>query len=131
MSVKRLDHVGVVVADPAAARRFLTDALGLEVDREVDASSIGRRGVFFRCGDVEIELIEELDPAERERVLGGARAKIEHLAVRVDSMQETMAALSAKGVRFSRGPVALGGRQNTWTDGDSCEGIVFQLIEKP
>ncbi|MGI8562071.1 MAG: VOC family protein [Candidatus Dormibacter sp.] len=131
MSVKGLDHVGVVVADMTEARRFLSEALGLQLDREVDASAIGRRGVFYKCGAVEIELIEELDPAARDRVLGGAQAKIDHLALTVDSLADTMAVLQARGVSFSRGPVEIGGRQNAWTGEGTSGGVTYQLVQKP
>ncbi|MDQ6899485.1 MAG: VOC family protein [Candidatus Dormibacteraeota bacterium] len=131
MSVKRLDHVGVVVADLPGAQRFLSEVLGLQLDREVDASAIGRRGVFYKCGDVEIELIQELDPAARDRVLEGAQAKIDHLALTVDSLAETMASLEAKGVSFGRGPVEIGGRQNAWTEQRTSGGVTYQLVQKP
>ncbi len=121
----------MVVADLPGAQRFLSEVLGLQLDREVDASAIGRRGVFYKCGDVEIELIQELDPAARDRVLEGAQAKIDHLALTVDSLAETMASLEAKGVSFGRGPVEIGGRQNAWTEQRTSGGVTYQLVQKP
>lgn len=127
MSLKRLDHIGVVVDDLEEAKRFLAETLGLELDRTVEIP--GRRGAFFRCGGSEIEVLEEMEPEARERILGGAKARIEHIAIEVDDLDRTMAALEGLGVRAGRAPIATGDRVNLWTDPDTCDGVMYQLIQ--
>ncbi|MDQ6774534.1 MAG: VOC family protein [Candidatus Dormibacteraeota bacterium] len=128
MTIKRLDHIGVLVDDLAEAQRFLSGSLGLELDRTVAGGS--RRGAFYRCGEVEIEVLEDSDADARDRVLAGSKARIEHIAVEVDDLDQTLAALQGLGVKAARGPITTGDRVNLWTDPETCDGVMYQLVEK-
>ncbi|HVB76727.1 MAG TPA: VOC family protein [Candidatus Nitrosotalea sp.] len=126
---KRVDHIGVIVDDLAEARGFLVD-VGLELDREFhDPGRLD--AAFYRCGDTMIEVIEINDVKEREERLGGDRARIEHLAVEVADMEQTLAALAALGVR-TKTPEArkIGATLNIWTEPQSSDGVVYQLVQK-
>jgi methylmalonyl-CoA/ethylmalonyl-CoA epimerase len=128
--LRRLNHVGVVVDDLDEAKRFVGETLGLEFDREVEVPQLGRRVAFFRCGDIAIELIAVVEPALRAQVLAGRKALIEHLAIEVDDIAGTLATLGRLGVAQS-GPTLQGGGQiSVWTDPDTCDGVIYQLIEK-
>jgi catechol 2,3-dioxygenase-like lactoylglutathione lyase family enzyme len=125
---KRIDHVGVVVDSLEEAQRFLA-SLQLTAVRNVEIS--GRlRSVFYQCGETQIEIIEVTDPAERAERLGEARARIEHLAMEVEDLDATAQALSALGVSFTGEPLKLGGTLNAWTVADTCDGVMYQLIQK-
>lgn len=127
--IKRLDHVGVVVDDLAEAKRFLSETLGLRLARELDVPALARRVAFFECGDASIEVIEDLDPAAKARALGGASARIEHLALEVDSVDGVLASLGKLGVKAdSRGVVRVGARLNAWTDASTTDGVPYQLL---
>ncbi len=128
-SVKRLDHVGIVVDDITAAKRLLSETFGLNLVREVEVPALARRGAFFQCGDAMIEVIEDLDPAAKARVLDGASARVEHVAIEVDGLDSVLTALQALGVKAdSRGIVRVGSRLNAWTDPTTTDGIIFQLL---
>jgi methylmalonyl-CoA/ethylmalonyl-CoA epimerase len=127
--LKRIDHIGVLVDDLDEARRFLGGTLGLPETRTVDATPIKRRGVFFKCGDAEIEVIEDLDPAVRQQKLGGRKAVIEHIAIQVDDLPETHRALAGLGIRAdATGQVQIGPRLHFWTDPDTTDGVVYQFL---
>src|SRR2546429_9501649 len=71
MALKRIHHVGVAVSDLARARRLLGETLGLPLVRESDG---GNPSVaFYRCGEVEIELLEYQRPEDRAASLDGDR----------------------------------------------------------
>lgn len=125
-----MDHIGVVVDDLEEGKRFLAEVLGLQLERALEVSALKRRVAFFRCGEVEIELIEDLDPDAKQRVLGGASAVVEHVALEVDDLDGTMTALSGLGVRAGLGPLRAGGRVNLWTDPASTDGVMYQLLQK-
>src|SRR5438876_129776 len=99
----RIDHVGVVVADIADARRLLEDVLGLDLKREhhfpgqrIDTAFLG-----FDGGTL-VELVQLSDAEERLRRLGhGNVARLEHIAIEVvdvqamgDELQERLGASS-------------------------------------
>ena len=127
--LKRIDHVGVIVDDLEEAKRFLTD-MGLRFDRDLVLP--GRlRAAFYACGDTQIEIIEVDDPAERAERLPEGKARVEHIAFEVDSLSTTMEALKGLGVDTTfPEPTAVGANLNYWTKADTCDGVMYQLIEK-
>jgi methylmalonyl-CoA/ethylmalonyl-CoA epimerase len=126
--LKRIDHVGVVVDDLSQARQFLT-GMGMRHNRDLEIP--GRlKASFYTCGEVEIEVLEISEPEERSRRLGSASARIEHIAIEVDSLSKTLLDLTRLGVvPQSAAPVKLDKGLNYWTVAETCDGIVYQLIE--
>ena len=127
--LKRIDHVGVIVDNLDEAKRFLAN-MGMRFDRDLVVP--GRlRAAFYTCGETQIEVIEIDEPAERARRLGDAAARIEHVALEVDSLSATLEALRGLGVETTTSaPMAVGANLNFWTKADTCDGVQYQLIEK-
>lgn len=129
VGLKRIDHIGVVVQDLAAARELLEGKLGLEVYREIDNENL--RAAFLRCGDSAIELIEMKDPVRgRERIGGAATARVEHIAIEVGSLAETMPALEALGIAFTGEPQTFGAYTSVWTRAETSGDVMYQFTEK-
>jgi methylmalonyl-CoA/ethylmalonyl-CoA epimerase len=126
--LKRIDHVGVVVDDLEQARQFLA-GMGMRHNRDLEIP--GRlRASFYTCGEVEIEVLEISEQEERSRRLGSASARIEHIAIEVDSLSKTLSDLTQLGVvPQTEAPVKLDKGLNYWTVAETCDGIVYQLIE--
>lgn len=132
--LKRIDHVGVVVADLEQAERFVRDVLQLPLVRETDATAVlGVKTAFFRCGDVDIELIEPVDPEQRRARLGGdVRARVEHIAIQVDDLTSTLRMLDGLGVRITTdAPVEVGGRLNAFTRPETTDDVMYQFLQLP
>ncbi len=126
--ISRLNHIGVVVDDIEAGKRFLQDVMGLELVLERDVPARRRNTAYFAAGEVEIELIEDHDPDAKARVLRGEKAVIEHIALDVDDLPATIDALEAKGVRIRDGGITrVGTRDNAWTDPATSGGVMYQL----
>jgi methylmalonyl-CoA/ethylmalonyl-CoA epimerase len=129
MPLQRIDHIGVIVEDMDQARAFVSGVLGLELARERDLGEL--KTAFFRCGDCEIELIEpRTDEGRRQRLGEGNRARIEHIAIEVDKLQQTLDDLGTHGVRPGDGPRVIGPNLNVWTDAETSGGVIYQLVEK-
>src|ERR1043165_6844287 len=98
---KRLDHVGVVVDDLEEAKRFLGEVLQLPLDREIDLSdTVGVLTAFYRCGDVDIDLLQPVtDDVRRQRLGEGVKARIEHIALELDDIRASMETLRRQGVQ--------------------------------
>ncbi len=133
-----IDHVGVVVDNLEEAETFLSEVLQLELDRKLDTPERGFRAAYFSCGTASIEVIEVLDPKVRRRRLGeGSKARIEHVAIRVDDLHKEAQRLSRLGVRLwgspdpgegTTDPVMVGDTLNLWTDPDTCDGVSYQIV---
>ena len=61
--------------------------------------------------------------------LGGAAAKLEHIAIRVESLPETLSELGETGVRFLHDePVVTGPNLSAYTEPTTSAGMIFQLF---
>jgi methylmalonyl-CoA/ethylmalonyl-CoA epimerase len=127
--LKRLDHVGVIVDDLEEASRFLS-GMGMQHDRDLEIP--GRlKAAFYSCGDAKVEVIEISEPAERAQRLGSVKARIEHIAIEVDDLTTTVQALEGLGVRTqTKDPIRVGPNINFWTVADTCDGVVYQLLQR-
>ncbi|HEX8104438.1 MAG TPA: VOC family protein [Solirubrobacteraceae bacterium] len=127
--ISELDHVGVMVADLDAAGAFLADTFGLALEREGEVPALDVKTRFYRCGPVLIEIFQPNDPAVAERELGGAPAKVEHVALRVESLPEALRELGEKGVRFLHDePLVTGPNLSAYTEPATSAGIMYQLF---
>lgn len=131
--LQKVDHIGIVVTDLAAAKRFMTEVLGLPLVREGEVPERHTKMAFFALGNAQIELIELTDAAESERRLAGApTGRIDHIAVTVDSLSNTLSSLGEQGVKSqSPQPISIGGRTMVFTQPESTGGVVYQFIEAP
>ena len=127
--LKRIDHVGVIVDDLADAERLLGEGFGMTRTRGVELPN-RLKAAFYRCGEVEIEVIEVTDPSERAQRLGGEQAKVEHIAVEVDDLATALKALEALGVRPNAQPAKVGPNTSVWTIPETSDGYQFQFFER-
>jgi glyoxylase I family protein len=139
--IRGLDHVGIVVADLAAAEQFLTETLGLVAGQRLSLPAQDTEVVFYDCGGVQLELVEVRDPDLRAKRLGpeGTTARIEHLALRVEGLDDVAKVLRERGVALTAGaassaettePLEVEGTRSLFTRRDSATGLLVQLIER-
>jgi lactoylglutathione lyase len=108
ISVERVDHTGIRVADPDRAIAFY-EMLGFDVLARVTFDPVI---IIRNSQDVEINLIVNA-AAEHDgtNILMDVETKyagITHLALRVSSIVDTMAVLKENGVAITQGPVMFG-----------------------
>jgi catechol 2,3-dioxygenase-like lactoylglutathione lyase family enzyme len=138
--IEGVHHIGVVVADLAAAEAFATGALGMKVDKRIEMPEVATTIVFLRAGAVEVELVEVTDPDRRARRMRSpdAVAEIEHIALAVDDLDADAARLAASGVRFTAGagapeetlePLEVAGAKSLFSVPATSAGILWQLIQ--
>jgi methylmalonyl-CoA/ethylmalonyl-CoA epimerase len=130
-ALKRIDHIGVIVDDLERVSGFLRDVLGLQLSRTLEDPERRVRANFFRCGDVDIELVELGDPAAREQRLGQNTARVEHIAIEVDDIAATAGQLGERGVRMNTdAPVRGGPTLSYWSLPQTSGGIMLQLLQR-
>jgi len=99
LSITRVDHIGIVVADIEAAKAFFGETLGLPLSPR--SPEAGVKAAFYRCGDMDIQVIQVDDPEVRRRRLGeGNIARFEHIALEVDRLEPLVDRLRTKGVEM-------------------------------
>jgi len=126
----RVDHVGVVVASLDRTGEFVRDVLGLELTLEPPPLPGGVSTAFYGDG-ARVELIQIADAAARERRLGGAEARVEHIALEVEDVVALIEQLQAKGVRFTTDePVRVRENLVVWTVPETSAGVMWQLFSR-
>ena len=126
MQVKKLLHTRMRVSDMEQTVRFYTEVLGLEV-LERKTSPRGSNLAFLKVPNSE-ELIElcSFPPSGPVKV----QEDLVHLAFQVESLDETIRALTAKGVRITDGPTASSSGSR-FIFIDAPDGYEIELIERP
>lgn len=136
MEVQKLDHIGVVVDDLAAAIRRCTELLGLQVTHVEELPQYSVKLAFLPIGETTLELLE-YGPGEPHSAFsryqkaqghGGA-----HIAIAVRGLAEHVARLKAQGVPFLGEAPAAGSRGSTicFFDPAVTNGLLTELVEHP
>lgn len=96
-----IDHVGVAVADIDAAVALYRDSLGMELVHRETVSEQGVDAALLDVGDGHIELLQPLGPdTPVGKFLDRRGPGLHHVAYRVDSVQDTLNACAAAGLRL-------------------------------
>jgi len=126
MKVKKFLHTRMRVSDLDQTIRFYTDVLGLEVlERKV--SPRGSHLAFLKVPNSE-ELIEltSFPPSGPVKV----QEDLVHLAFQVESLDDTIASLNAKGIKITDGPTKTSSGSR-FIFIDAPDGYEVELIERP
>lgn len=126
MRVKKLLHTRMRVSDLDQTIRFYTNVLGLEV-LERKTSPRGSQLAFLKVPNSEglIELTS-FPPSGPVTV----QEDLVHLAFQVESLDETIASLKAKGVKVTDGPTQTSSGSR-FIFIDAPDGYEVELIERP
>jgi lactoylglutathione lyase len=126
MKVKKLLHTRMRVSDLDQTIQFYTNVLGLEV-LERKTSPRGSQLAFLKVPNSD-ELIEltSFPPSGPVKV----QEDLVHLAFQVESLDETIATLTSKGITITDGPTnTSSGSRFIFID--APDGYEVELIERP
>lgn len=103
--MKRIEHLGIAVADLEAAEKVFTDVLGIEPYKREEVKDEGVITSFFQTGESKVELLQsttEDGPIARHIAKRGEG--LHHVAFHVDDITGEIARLEAAGYRCISGP---------------------------
>ena len=122
-AIGQIEHVGLAMKDVDGAYSLFANKLRLPV---ADGPGGRRQGFGVQAGGTMLRVA----PAEApEHVLG--RLGVNHLAIRVKSLEATRQRLTQIGVRLSADqPPGTDGRKALWADPQSTVGIPLQFVEQ-
>jgi len=134
--VLQVDHIGIGVNDLAATKEFYKNTLGIQhlpEDEVVEEQKV--KVSFFPCGDAELEFLETTTP---DGPIGkfieknGGRDGIQHVALRVDNIENAIADLMAKGVRMidEKPRYGAGGSAIAFLHPKATGGVLLELCQR-
>ena len=135
MKVLKVDHIGIAVTAVDEAKKLYSDILGLEMAGSETVAEQKVTTAFFPVGDTEVELLESTAPdgpiakfIEANKGRGG----VQHIAFRVENIEEALAELKAKGVALiDQTPrKGAGGAKIAFLHPKATFGVLVELSER-
>jgi methylmalonyl-CoA epimerase len=127
-----IDHVGVAVESIDAALTLYQEALGLPLVHRETVESQGVDAALLDVGDSHVELLQPLGP---DTAVGKFLARrgpgLHHVAYRVASIEETLNALGAAGLRLidERPRTGIRGSRVAFVHPSSTGGVLTEIVE--
>ena len=132
MQLERLDHVGIAVADLAAARRVYEDALGLVAVHEAVLDDQGVHEVLFQLGDAYVQLVAPLGPdTPVGRFLARRGEGLHHVGYAVADVAGALKELRASGVEVVDQEPRIGSHGTTiaFVHPRAVRGVLIELVQ--
>lgn len=131
--VRKVDHIGVAVSNLEEALKIYTEVLGLKLHGTEVVEEQKVRVAFVPVGDTEIELLESTDPEGPIAKFIEKRGQgMQHIAFRVDDIDEALERMRQKGVRLidEKPRYGAGGARIAFLHPKSTGGVLVELCER-
>lgn len=133
MKVLKIDHIGIAVNNLEESLKLYTDVLGLTSAGLEVVEEQKVKVAFLPCGDSEIELLESTSPdGPIARFIEKNGEGIQHVALKVDNIEESLAALKEKGIRLidEKPRYGAGGARIAFLHPKATKGVLLELTER-
>jgi methylmalonyl-CoA/ethylmalonyl-CoA epimerase len=133
-TVKRIDHIAVLVDDLEQTLSFWRDGLGMEMTHVEDVPAEKSMVAFLPVGGSEVELVKPTtDDSGLARYLEKRGPGMHHICLEVDDIEGMLARLKDKGIQLiNETPVVgLGGKKYAFVHPKSANGVMVELYELP
>jgi methylmalonyl-CoA/ethylmalonyl-CoA epimerase len=128
--LRQIDHIGIAVKNLDETVAFYRQVMGLEVS----ATEVfnGMKIAFLRVGDSELELLEDLTPdGAIARHVAKRGEGVQHVAYRVDDIEQALREMRDKGVDLIDERPRLGARHArvAFLHPKSTKGVLIEFVE--
>jgi methylmalonyl-CoA/ethylmalonyl-CoA epimerase len=134
MKILQIDHLGIAVNSLEEGNQFWTDALGLKLEGTETVTEQKVTTAFFPVGESEVELLVSTSPdGPIAKFIEKKGAGFQHVAFRVENIEEALAELKAKGVKLIDETPRLGaaGCKIAFIHPKSTGGVLVEISERP
>ena len=133
MKVLKIDHLGIAVNSIEEAKKLFQDTLGLNFEGTETVEEQKVTTAFFPVGDSEVELLESTAPdGPIAKYLDKRGEGIQHIAFRVENIEEALAELKEKGIRLidEKPRKGAGGAKIAFLHPKSTHGVLIEISER-
>lgn len=131
-SIKRIDHVAIVVDDIESALEFWRDSFGLELLHVEDVPDQESVVAFLQTGEGEVELVKPTSgDSGISRYLRKRGPGVHHICFEVDDIEATLRMLQEKGIRLinETPQIGTGGKKIAFIHPQSTQGVLIELYQ--
>ena len=133
MKVTRVDHIGIAVKNLDEMVKWYEDTLGVKAHgtEVVDEQKV--TVAFLPIGESELELLETTsDDGPIAKFIEKNGEGIQHIALRVDNIDETLEVMKEKGIRMiDQTPrYGAGGARIAFVHPKATHGVLLELCER-
>jgi methylmalonyl-CoA/ethylmalonyl-CoA epimerase len=133
MKIRKIDHLGVAVNKIEGVKNFWTEVLGLHFEGSETVTEQKVTTAFFPVGESEIELLESTAPdGPIAKYIEKKGEGIQHVAFRVDNIEEALAELKAKGIKLidEKPRIGAGGAKIAFLHPKATSGVLVELCQR-
>ncbi len=133
MKVLKIDHLGIAVNSIDEGKKFWADVLGLEFEGSETVESQKVTTAFFPVGESEVELLESTAPdGPIANYLEKKGEGIQHIAFRVENIEEALNELKEKGVKLidEKPRIGAGGAKIAFLHPKATRGVLVELCQR-
>ncbi len=133
MKIVKIDHLGIAVKGIGEGKKFWTDTLGLPFEGSETVAEQKVTTAFFPVGESEVELLESTaDDGPVAKYIEKRGEGIQHVAFRVENIEEALNELKEKGVRLidEKPRMGAGGAKIAFLHPKATNGVLVELCER-
>ena len=133
MTLKNIDHIGVAVKNIDEALKFWEDTLGIKCHGTEEVAEQKVKTAFLPVDDTEFELLEGTsEDSPITKFIEKKGEGLQHIAIRVDNIEEALKELKEKGVRLidETPRYGAGGAKIAFIHPKASGGVLLELCQR-
>ena len=133
MKILKIDHIGIAAKSIDQAALFWSSILGLRITGKETVEEQKTTTAFLPVGESELEILESTSPEGAIAKFIESRGEgIQHIALRVDNIEEALKELKEKGVRLidEKPRRGAGGAKIAFIHPKATNGVLLELSER-
>ncbi|OQY02226.1 MAG: methylmalonyl-CoA epimerase [Desulfobacteraceae bacterium 4572_130] len=133
MKILKIDHLGIAVNSINEGKNFWTDILGLDFAGKETVEAQKVTTAFFPVGESEVELLESTSPdGPVAKYIEKKGQGMQHIAFRVENIEESLQELKDKGVRLidQKPRIGAGGAKIAFLHPKATGGVLVELCQR-
>ncbi len=133
MKILKIDHLGIAVNSIDDGKAFWSDVLGLVFEGAETVAEQKVTTAFFPVGESEVELLESTAPdGPVAKYIEKRGQGIQHVAFRVENIEEALAELKEKGVKLidQEPRIGAGGAKIAFLHPKATNGVLVELCQR-
>jgi len=133
MKILKIDHLGIAVNSIDDGKAFWSDVLGLDFEGAETVAEQKVTTAFFPVGESEVELLESTAPdGPVAKYIEKRGQGIQHVAFRVENIDDALAELKEKGVQLidQQPRIGAGGARIAFLHPKATNGVLVELCQR-